>query len=356
MDIKLEFLMFHIISKGMACLAEIIVLGSGGFGASLAVMLHKYGDSVCMWSKFQEEIDSIRKHGENKKLLPGVAIPSSIELTSDLNECRGKKVIIFAIPSFAVRSVAQSIKDIIDSDAIIVNVGKGFEESSLMRLSEVISEELPNHDIVILSGPSHAEEIARGVPTTIVAACKNRSSAEYIQDLLMNTNLRIYVNDDITGVELGGALKNIIAVCAGVCDGLELGDNTKAALITRGLAEIARLGTAMGAQDETFTGLTGMGDLIVTCTSMHSRNRRCGIYIGQGLSADEAVKRVGMTVEGLTAAKAAYGLSRKYSIEMPIIEQLYRVVTENKDIKLALNELMERPKRHENERIWMERK
>ncbi len=334
-------------------MADIMILGSGGFGA---VMLHKYGDAVCMWSRFQEEIDEIRKYGENKKLLPGIAIDMSIELTTDLELCRDKKIIILAVPSFAVRSVAHSIKDIISPDTIVVNVGKGFEESSLMRLSEVIKEELPNNDVVILSGPSHAEEIARGVPTTIVAACKNRESAEYVQDLLMNTNLRVYVNDDIIGVELGGALKNIIAVCAGVCDGLGLGDNTKAALITRGLAEIARLGTAMGAQDETFTGLTGMGDLIVTCTSMHSRNRRCGIFIGQGLSADDATKRVGMTVEGCVAAKAAYMLSRKYNIEMPITEQLYKVITEDKDIKTALNDLMERPKRHENERIWMDRK
>lgn len=337
-------------------MADIMILGSGGFGASLAVMLHKYGDEVCMWSKYQEEIDDIRKHGENKRLLPGVAIDMSIELTTDLALCRDKKVIILAVPSFAVRSVAHSIKEFIPPDAILVNVGKGFEEDSLMRLSEVIQEELPDHDVVILSGPSHAEEIARGVPTTIVAACKNRQSAEFIQDLLMNTNLRVYVNDDIIGVELGGALKNIIAVCAGVCDGLGLGDNTKAALITRGLAEIARLGAAMGAQDETFTGLTGMGDLIVTCTSMHSRNRRCGIFIGQGLSADDAIKRVGMTVEGCVAAKVAYLLSQKYSIEMPITEQLYKVITEGKDIKAALNDLMERPKRHENERIWLEKK
>lgn len=337
-------------------MADIMILGSGGFGASLAVMLHKYGDKVCMWSKYQEEIDEIRKHGENKKLLPGVAIDSSIELTTDLGQCKDKKVIILAVPSFAVRAVAHSIKDLVSPNAIIVNVGKGFEENTLMRLSEVIKQELPNNDIVVLSGPSHAEEIARGVPTTIVAACENRQSAEHIQDLLMNTNLRVYVNDDIIGVELGGALKNIIAVCAGVCDGLGLGDNTKAALITRGLAEIARLGTAIGAQDETFTGLTGMGDLIVTCTSMHSRNRRCGIFIGQGLTADDAIKRVGMTVEGIVATKAAYKLSQKYNIEMPITEQLYKVVTENKEIKTALNDLMKRPKRHENERVWMERK
>lgn len=337
-------------------MTEVMILGSGGFGISLAVMLNKYGHKVTVWSKFQSEIDNILFHGENKKLLPGILIDKSIEFTADNAACKGKKFIILAVPSFAVRETASSMKDFTDADAIIVNVGKGFEESSLLRLSQVIAEELPNNDVVILSGPSHAEEIARGVPTTIVAACKNRKSAETVQDLLMNTDLRVYVSDDLLGVELGGALKNIIAVCAGVCDGLSLGDNTKAALITRGLAEIARLGKAMGAQAETFTGLTGMGDLIVTCTSMHSRNRRCGILIGEGLSADEAITRIGMTVEGCVADKVAYHLAKKYDVEMPITEQLYLVLTEQKDIKTALLDLMERPRRHENERIWLKEK
>lgn len=334
-------------------MSDIMILGSGGFGASLAVMLHKYGHNVCMWSKFKEEIDEIRLYGENRKLLPGVAIDSSIELTTSIEEAKNAELVIFAVPSFAVRATAKAVAPYLNKDAVVANVAKGFEESTLLRLSEVIKEEIKDNDIVVLSGPSHAEEIARGVPTTIVAACENRKSAEYVQDLLMNTNLRVYVNDDIIGVELGGALKNIIAVCAGICDGLGLGDNTKAALITRGLAEIARLGNAMGAEAETFTGLTGMGDLIVTCTSMHSRNRRCGIFVGQGLSASEAISRVGMTVEGCVAAKAAYNLSVKYNVEMPITEQLHSVITEGKDIKLALSELMGRPKRHENEQVWM---
>lgn len=336
-------------------MSEIIILGSGGFGTALAVMLDKCGHSVTMWSKFPQEIEDIRLHGENRKLLPGIHIPTGIALTSDISACKGKKTILLAVPSFAVRETAFAAKEFADADAVIVNVGKGFEEKTLLRLSEVIEQELPANHIVVLSGPSHAEEIARGVPTTIVAASKHRESAELVQELLMNTDMRVYVNDDMTGVELGGALKNIIAVCAGVCDGLDLGDNTKAALITRGLAEIARLGKAMGALDETFTGLTGMGDLIVTCTSMHSRNRRCGMLIGQGLTADDAIKRVGMTVEGCVADKAAYRLSRKYGIEMPITEQLYYVLTENKDIKTAISDLMDRPKRHENESVWMQK-
>lgn len=335
-------------------MARTIILGSGGFGISLAAMLNKYGHEVCIWSKFQHEIEAIRLNGENKRLLPGVVVEPSIVLTNDISVVKEYDIIIMAVPSFAVRDVASKIKAYISPNSIIVNVGKGFEESTLMRLSEVIADEIPNNSIVVLSGPSHAEEIARGVPTTIVAASKDRDSSRKIQDIFTNTNLRVYVNDDVIGVELGGALKNIIAVSAGICDGLLLGDNTKAALITRGLAEIARLGSAMGALSETFIGLTGMGDLIVTCTSMHSRNRRCGILIGEGFSYHEAIDKIGMTVEGITACKVAYKLSHKYNVEMPIVEQLYKVIMENKPAKDGLSDLMQRPKRHENETIWLQ--
>lgn len=334
-------------------MSRILILGSGGFGVSLAVMLHKYNHDVCMWSKFPQEIADIRKYGENRKLLPGVPIDLSIELTSNMEDGADADLIILAVPSFAVRETAKALGGIIRPGTIVANVAKGFEEESHLRLSQVISEEIPDNPIVILSGPSHAEEIARNVPTTIVAASKHRESAEFVQDALMNTNLRVYVNDDLTGVELGGALKNIIALCAGICDGMELGDNTKAALITRGLAEIARLGLAMGAEPETFTGLTGMGDLIVTCTSMHSRNRRCGILIGQGIPADQAVERVGMTVEGCSAARAARILSREHHIEMPITEQLCCVLDGEKTAWQAMSDLMGRPRRHENEEIWI---
>lgn len=331
---------------------HIVVLGSGGFGTSLAVTLFRSGYQVTLWSAFKQELDDIRKYGENRKLLPGVAVDSAIEFTLDINCVKNADLVIMAVPSFAVRQVAQQLKNAVNPDTVIANVGKGFEESTLMRLTEVIQSECPNNPVVVLSGPSHAEEIARGVPTTLVAASTDRESAEYVQDLLMSTNLRIYVSDDVVGVELGGALKNIIALCAGVLDGMGLGDNVKAALMTRGLAEIARLGVAMGAHSSTFAGLTGMGDLIVTCTSMHSRNRRAGIFIGQGLSAEEAIKRVGMTVEGISAGNAAYALAQKYNVQMPIVEQLHAVLHENKSAKDVVVDLMERPKRHENEKVW----
>lgn len=342
-------------------MAKIVILGSGGFGTSLAVTFHKFDYDVTLWSISKEEINGIRAHGENKKLLPGIAVDSTIELTTDISCVSQADVLVFAVPSFAVRSVVTLAKDYVKSGCVVVNVGKGFEDETLKRLSEVLTEELPSNPVVVLSGPSHAEEIARGVPTTLVAASSSRESAEYIQDLFMcsstdsqtSTSLRIYVNDDVIGVELGGALKNIIALCAGIADGLGLGDNTKAALITRGLAEIARLGVAMGAKAETFAGLTGVGDLIVTCMSMHSRNRRAGIFMGQGLSAKEAVKRVGMTVEGCMAAKSAYKLSQKYDVCMPIVEQLYEVIENDKDIKETITDLMDRPGRHENEKVWL---
>jgi glycerol-3-phosphate dehydrogenase (NAD(P)+) len=334
-------------------MSEIMILGSGGFGTSLAVLLHKHGYDVTMWSAFQQEIDAIRQYGENKKLLPGIPVDLSINLTSDIAEAETAKLVIFAVPSHALRAVCQTARGHLRSDAVLINVGKGFEESTQKRLSVVISEEFPENDVVVLSGPSHAEEIARGVPTTIVATSKSREAAELVQDTLMNADLRVYVNDDMVGVELGGALKNIIAVCAGICDGMGLGDNSKAALMTRGIAEISRLGVAMGAKVETFAGLTGVGDLIVTCTSMHSRNRRAGIYIGQGIPADEAIQRVGMTVEGCLACKSAYALAKKYQVEMPIVQELYQVLYEGKDIKTAITDLMERPKRHETEENWV---
>ncbi len=328
---------------------EIMVLGSGGFGTSLSVMLFKHGYKVTMWSAFEQEIEQIRLAGEHKKLLPGIPVDPAIKLSTDISDAKGKKIIIFAIPSVALRKVCKMALGNIDEDALLINVGKGFEEETQKRLSVVLEEEFPKNNIVVLSGPSHAEEIAREVPTTLVAASKNRKSAEYVQNIMMNTNLRVYVNDDVTGVELGGALKNIIALCVGICDGMDLGDNTKAALMTRGLAEISRLGVAMGAKVETFTGLSGVGDLIVTCTSMHSRNHRAGIYIGQGLSCTEAVERVGMTVEGCNAAKSAYAIAKKYGVSMPITEELYKVLFEDKNIRKALSDLMGRPKRCETE-------
>lgn len=333
-------------------MASIAVLGSGGFGTSLSVMAYKYGNDITLWSKFPEEISEIRNHGENKKLLPGIPVDLGINLTSDLSDLRNKDIVIFAVPSFAVRETAKAIKNYISENTVLVNVAKGLEKGSYKRLSEVIAEELPDNSIVALSGPSHAEEIARSVPTTIVAASKDRKSAEYIQDTLMNKTLRIYVNDDITGVELGGALKNIIALCAGICDGMRLGDNAIAALMTRGIAEMARLGIALGARGDTFAGLTGIGDLIVTCTSMHSRNHRAGILIGEGLTAEQAVERVG-TVEGYNVAKTANELAKKHNVIMPITEQLCEVLYNGAEPREVIQTLMDRPKRHESEKIYI---
>lgn len=327
-------------------MANIVILGSGGFGLSLAVMAERNGHNVTVWSKFQAEIDDIRAHGEHVQKLPGVPVSERIALTSDISCVSGCDILLFGIPSSFVRDVARQVKPYVSSEMIIVNTGKGLEEGSLKLLSDVIGEELGSENIVVLSGPSHAEEVARCIPTTVVAASKNLKAAEYVQQALSNGALRIYLNDDVVGCEIGGALKNIIALCAGVCDGLGYGDNTKAALMTRGIHEIGRIGIAMGARDTTFAGLTGIGDLIVTCTSMHSRNRRAGILIGQGVSPEEAVERVG-TVEGYHCCKTAYELSKKLGVELPITEQLYEVLFRGGDVKAALDALMSRPQKYE---------
>lgn len=328
-------------------MANIVILGSGGFGLSLAVMAERSGrHNVTVWSKFQSEIDNIRIHGEHIEKLPGVPVSEKIKLTSDISCVSGCDMLIFGIPSSFVRDVAKLSAPFIDEKTIIVNTGKGLEEDSLKTLSVVLHEEIPKNEIVVLSGPSHAEEVARCIPTTIVAASASHNAAEYVQKELGSTFLRIYLNDDVKGCEIGGALKNIIALCAGICEGLGCGDNTKAALMTRGIHEIARLGKAAGADVQTFSGLTGLGDLIVTCTSMHSRNRRAGILIGQGISPQKAVERVG-TVEGYVCCKAAYNLSRRLNVEMPITEQLYEVLFNGGDVKESLGVLMNRPQIYE---------
>lgn len=324
-------------------MANIVILGSGGFGLAIALMADNMGcHKVTVWSKFQSEIDDIRKHGEHIQKLPGVPISESIQMTSDISCVKGCDLLIFGIPSSFVRDVAREAAPYVDDKMIIANTGKGLEDGSFKTLSEIIEEETHSKNIVCLSGPSHAEEVARRIPTTIVAASKNPDAARYVQEQLGNSFMRIYLNDDVKGCELGGALKNIIALCAGICDGLGYGDNTKAALMTRGIHEISRLGKACGASELTFTGLTGIGDLIVTCTSMHSRNRRAGILIGQGISPDDAVQKVG-TVEGYFCCRAAYSLSRKLGVEMPITEQLYDVLFNGGDVRDSLRKLMSRP-------------
>ena len=332
-------------------MAKIAVLGCG-FGTALAVMADGCGHQVTLWSLFPQELEEIRRDGEQKKLLPGVPVTERIALTSDISCLADCDLCIMAVPSFAVRQTARRAAPYLREGAIVLNVAKGLEDKTYKRLSQVLEEELPQQKIVVMSGPSHAEEVGRGAPTTITVASRERAAAEEVQDLLMNPTLRLYVNDDVTGVELGGALKNVIALAAGIADGLQLGDNAKAALMTRGITEIARLGVAMGAKTETFAGLSGIGDLIVTCTSMHSRNRRAGILIGQGKSAEEAVRSVG-TVEGYPCAKTAYELGQKLRVEMPIVEQSYAVLYEGKSPAQALRDLMTRPKRHESEVIWL---
>ncbi len=333
-------------------MAHIAICGAGGWGTALAVMASRFGQDVTLWSPFEEEIEGIRRHGEQKKLLPGIPVPRGVGLTTDLACVGGVDLILLTVPSFAVGQTADKLKPFLRPGTVVANAGKGLEEASLRRFSTILEEKLPGARIAVLSGPSHAEEVGRGVPTSVVSASADREAAELVQDLLMNPAFRIYVSPDIVGVELGGALKNVIALAAGICDGLDMGDNAKAALMTRGLAEMARLGVAMGAAAETFAGLSGMGDLIVTCGSMHSRNRRAGILIGQGVAPAEAVRQVG-TVEGYLAAGAAWKLAQKEGISMPITEQCYRVCYEGQSPEEAIQALMRRPKRHEGEHPWL---
>ncbi len=325
---------------------KVTVLGSGGWGMALALCAHKNGCKVTLWSPFLEEVELLRETRTNEKLLKGIFLPDDMDITDDMSVVEGDTLTIIATPSIAVRSVAQKLKKYKDL-GIVINVSKGLEKGSLKRLSQVIEEEIPDTPLVILSGPSHAEEVARNVPTSLVAASKSLPASQAVQNILSSEHLRVYTSGDLVGVELGGALKNVIAIAAGICEGLQLGDNTRAALITRGLAEMCRLGVCMGGRETTFSGLTGLGDLIVTCTSQHSRNNRFGFMVGSGVSVETALKEVG-TVEGYYASEMAYDLAKKYSIEMPIIGECYAILYENKDVRTALYDLMSRPGRSEN--------
>lgn len=333
-------------------MADIVILGSGGFGLSLAIMCHNAGHNVTVWSKFQDEIDTIKRTGELKSKLSGVKIPKEIGLTTDISCVKDKNLIILGIPTAFSRSVCEEAAQYVNADTIVVNTAKGLEKDTLKTMSEVTEESFPNNKVAILTGPSHAEEVARGVPTTVVTASKFRDVSYYVQNTLSNKTFRVYVSDDVIGCEIGGSLKNVIALAAGVCDGLGLGDNTKAALMTRGIKEISDLGVAMGAKPETFGGLSGIGDLIVTCCSMHSRNRRAGMLIGQGVSPEEAVERVG-TVEGYGCTKNAWELAHKLNVEMPITEQLAKVLFEGKPAISTISELMDRPKKNETENEFL---
>ena len=328
-------------------MAKISIIGGGSWGIALSVLLHNNGHQVTVWSAVESEIAMLQKEHEHK-MLPGVKLPEDMRLTTDDKEAvEGKDLLVMAVASSYTRATAHRLSALVENRQKIVNVAKGIEEHTLMTLSEIIEEEIPQADVAVMSGPSHAEEVGRGIPTTIVVGAKSKKTAEYIQNLFMNQVFRVYISPDMLGMELGGALKNVVALAAGIADGLGYGDNTKAALITRGITEIARLGTAMGGKFETFCGLTGIGDLIVTCASMHSRNGRAGILIGQGHTMEEAMAEVKMVVEGVYSAKAAMELAAKYQVQLPIIEQVNAVLFEGKKADQAVKDLMLRDRKLE---------
>ena len=330
-------------------MAKAGVIGSGSWGTALARVLSKNGHELTLWSRREEESRMLREERENKSKLPGVKLPDDILCTTDLEQTvEGKDILVLATASPSIRSMAKKMAPYVAAGQLIVDVSKGIEESTLMILTDVIAQEIPQCRAAVLSGPSHAEEVGRDIPTTVVAGAKDRETAEYIQNLFMNKVFRVYTSPDMLGIELGGALKNVIALAAGAADGLGCGDNTKAALITRGIVEMSRLGVAMGGHIETFNGLTGIGDLIVTCASMHSRNRRAGILIGQGKTMQEAMDEVKMVVEGVNSAKAAKTLAEKYGIDMPIVQEVNQVLFEDKPAREALADLMLRDKKIEH--------
>lgn len=330
-------------------MAKISIIGAGSWGTALARLLAVNGHDVVMWSIVEDEIRMLQENHEHLTKLPGVKLPDDIIFTTDM-ECavKGKDILVLAVPSPYTRSTSRTMAPYVSEGQIIVSVAKGIEESTLKVLADVIKEEIPQADVAVLCGPSHAEEVGRGIPTTVVAGAKTRKTAEYIQNVFMNKVFRVYTSPDMMGMELGGALKNVIALAAGIADGLGCGDNTKAALITRGIAEMSRLGVAMGGHIETFNGLTGIGDLIVTCASRHSRNRKAGYLIGQGKTMQEAMDEVKMVVEGVYSAKAAKILAEKYHIDMPIVEEVNQVLFEGKSAKEAMTDLMLRDKKIEH--------
>ena len=324
------------------------IIGAGSWGCALAAVLERNGHPVTVWSIVEAEVAMLQKEHEHKDKLPGVTLGERVSFTSDLKEAvEGKELLVLAVPSVYTRGTARQMASFIKKGQIIVCVAKGIEESSLMTLTEIIEQEIPAADAAVMCGPSHAEEVGRGLPTTVVAGAKAKQTAEYIQGMFMNEVFRVYTSPDVLGMELGGALKNVIALAAGMADGLGFGDNTKAALITRGMAEIRRLAVKMGAGAETMNGLTGIGDLIVTCASRHSRNRKAGMLMGQGYTMQQAMDEVKMVGEGGYSAKAAIALSKKYGVSMPIIEQVNQVLFEDKPVREAVTELMLRDKKAE---------
>ena len=329
-------------------MAEIGIIGSGTWGIALASLLHNNGHQITVWSAFKEEIQML-KSTLSCRNLPELRLPQDMKFTADIQTAMDKKnLLVMAVPSIYVRETAKKMRPFCGKAQIVVNVAKGIEADTLKTLSQILEEELPDADVAVLSGPSHAEEVSRGLPTTCVAGARTRKTAEYIQNLFMSPVFRTYISPDILGIEIGGALKNVIALAAGIADGVGYGDNTKAALITRGLYEIGRLGMEMGGTFETFCGLTGIGDLIVTCASMHSRNRRAGILIGKGCTMEEAMEQVNMVVEGVYSARAGLALAEKYGVPMPIISEVNHVLFDGKAAKEAVSDLMLRDKTAES--------
>lgn len=327
---------------------KVTFLGGGSFGTALAILLANKGNEVSIYDRDKGVIDDININRKNDRYIKDLYVPKNVIAYNNIDKAiKDSKYIVLAVPSHAIRVVASSIKNKIKDDVVIISIAKGIEEGSNLRLSQVIEDELPNNKVVILSGPSHAEEVALDIPTTVVVASNHSEIERDIQDLFITKSFRVYTNNDLVGVEIGGAVKNIIALAAGVCDGIGYGDNAKAALMTRGMAEIVRIGTKLGGKPETFLGLTGMGDLIVTCTSIHSRNRSAGYLIGSGKTTEEAVRKVGMIVEGIKACKAFYQLKEELNIEMPITDVLYKILFEGKNPKDAVVDLMERERKSE---------
>lgn len=330
----------------------VAVMGAGSWGTAIAIALSTNGHNVRLWVRNKGQAETIMKHKRNEAYLPGIELPENLQVETEAAKALlGADAVILAVPAQQTRFLIKGIKNLIPDDALIISVAKGIEKQTHLRISQLVKEAMGEHPFAVVSGPSHAEEVARFMPTTLVAASTKKVHAEKAQDLFMNEYLRVYTNPDVVGVELAGALKNVIAFGAGIADGIGYGDNARAALITRGLAEIGRLGQAMGASINTFAGLSGIGDLIVTCTSMHSRNRRAGILVGQGLSMEEALNEVGMVVEGVYTAAAAYEVARDLKVDMPITNAIYRVLYEQQDVTAAVRELMTRQRKHEMEEV-----
>lgn len=335
-------------------MAKLSVIGAGSWGTALAIVLQKNNHDVTVWSVIEDEIKMLNEKREHVDKLPGIKLSEKMIFTTDLEQSiKGMDLIVLAVPSPFIRNTAKNMAPYVGDGQLIVNVSKGIEEDTLMTLPQIIEEEIPQAKVAVLSGPSHAEEVGRGIPTTVVAGAKEKATADYIQEIFMNDTFRVYTSPDMIGIELGAALKNVIALAAGMADGLGYGDNTKAALITRGIKEISRLALAMGASADTLSGLSGIGDLIVTCASQHSRNRKAGMLMGQGYTMKEAMAEVKMVVEGVYSAKAAMGLAKKYNVSMPIIEQVNAVLFDDYPAKDAVVNLMLRDKKTEHEdALW----